>query len=59
MFFRCGRSHFWVQKTLEFLKFEVCSQEQGGVETLRTFFGQGGGVNFRDFLRTSFIDGLL
>jgi len=37
-------------------KFMVCPHGQGEVKPLRTFFGQGGKVNF---VRTSFMDGLL
>jgi len=43
-FFRCGRPHFLVQKTLDFSKFMVCPHGQGE-------------VNFCDFVQTSFMDG--
>jgi len=40
-FFRCGRPHFFVQKTSEFSKFMVCTHGTGGrgVEPVRTFCG--------------------
>jgi len=53
-------------KTFDFSKFMVCPHGQGGeggrkrgVEPVQTFCGQGGrgGSIFRDFVRTSFMDG--
>jgi len=47
-------------KNSDFLKFIVCPLEQVGrsVEPVRTFCGQGGRRSiFRDFVRTSFMDG--
>jgi len=56
-FFRCGRPHFLAQKTLDFLKFIVCPHGQGGGRSGQC--GQGVGSIFRDFVRTSFMDGPL
>jgi len=39
-------SALFCAKKQDFSKFMVCSHGQGGVESVRTFFGQGGGVNF-------------
>jgi len=38
--------------------FEICyvSARTKGVQPVRTFCGQGGGVSFRDFVRTSFMN---
>jgi len=56
-FFICGRLHFLMQKNFDFLKFMVCPHGQGGVEPVRTFFGQEGrGSIFHDSVRTSFMD---
>jgi len=33
-------------KTSDFSKFMVCPHGQGGIETVRTFCGQGGGDQF-------------
>jgi len=54
--FRCGRSHFLVQKSSDFLKFMVCLHGKGGegVEPVRAFFGQGGGNNFSRFFSDVF-----
>jgi len=46
-FFRCGRPYFTVQKSSDFSKFMAYGQEGGGVEPVRTFFGQSGRVNFQ------------
>jgi len=49
-------------KTSDFSKFMVYphGQEERGVEPVRTFCGQvGGGLIFRNFVLTSFIDGPL
>jgi len=45
-------------KTSDFSKFMMCPHGQGGegFEPMRTFFGEGGGSIFRDFVRTSFMD---
>jgi len=44
-----------------FSEFMVCQHGQGeGIEPVRTFCGQGGREsNFRDFIRTCFMDGPL
>jgi len=61
-FFRCGRPYFLAQKPSNFSKFMVCSHGQGerGNCPVQTFFGKvGKGSIFRDFVRTSFMDGFL
>jgi len=48
----------FVAKTLNF--FEIYGVPHGQVESVRTFFGQGGrGSIFRDFVRASFMGGPL
>jgi len=45
--FRCGRPHFFAQnKTSDFSKFMIVRTDK-----------EGGGSIFRDFVRTSFMDG--
>jgi len=46
-------------KSIGFFKiYGVSARKKGvGVEPVRTFFGQGGGVNFRNFVRASFMGG--
>jgi len=56
--FRCGHPHFLAQNS-DFSKFIVYPHGQGGVEPLRTYSGQEGRSIFRDFVRTSFMDGPL
>jgi len=46
-------------KTIGFLEIYVVSARKRGVEPVRTFLRQVGGVIFRDFVRTSFMDGPL
>jgi len=60
-FFRCGRPSFLAQKSLDFSKFMLCLHGQGekGVEPGQTFCVQGEGSIFRDFVRTSFMEGPL
>jgi len=60
-FFKCGRPHFFGQKASDISKFmvRVRTDKRGGeVESMRTFCGHGGSI-FCNFVRTSFIDGLL
>jgi len=47
-FFRCGRPHFLVQKTSDFLKFMVCPHGQGGkgLSQCGRFADKGGGGQF-------------
>jgi len=45
-FFRCGRPALFGVKNKNFSKFMVCPHGQGGVEPVRTFFGQGEGDQF-------------
>jgi len=58
--FKCGHPHFLVEKTLNFLKFMGVRTDKG-VETVRSFAEKEelGGSIFRDFMRTSFMDGPL
>jgi len=59
--FRCGRPHFLVQKpkTSDFSKFIVFPHGQGGLNQCGHFSDKrGGGSFFRNFMQTSFIDGL-
>jgi len=60
-FFRCGRPHFLAQKTPDFSKLMVCSHGQGrrGLSQCGHFADKGEGSIFRNFVRTSFMDGLL
>jgi len=49
---QCGRTHFLMRI------FEIyCVRTNIGVEQARIFFGQEKGSIFRDFVRTSFMDG--
>jgi len=41
---RCGRLHFLAQKTSDFSK--LMTRKRGGIVPARSFFGQGGEVNF-------------
>jgi len=49
VFFRCGRPHFFVQKTSGFSKF-MGFRTNKGIEPVRAFCRQGRGI-FRDFVR--------
>jgi len=55
-FFWCGRPHFLVQKNSDFSKFMVCPHGQEGLNQWTR--GKGGSI-FRDFVRSSFMDGPL
>jgi len=58
-FFRCGRLHFLVQKTLDFWKLIVSLHGQGGSSVCGHFSEKGEGDKFFwDFVRTPFMDGL-
>jgi len=48
-------------KPLDFSKFVWCirTDKEGEFEPVRTLYGQGGGIIFRDFMRTSFMGGPL
>jgi len=52
--FRCGRPHFLAQKSLIFKIYGVSARTRGGIKPVRT---RGRGSVFRDFVRTSFMDG--
>jgi len=52
-------SVFLVQKNFgSFEIYGVSALTEEGVEPVRTFFGQEERLSFRDFVRTSFMDGL-
>jgi len=46
-----------VQKYFEFLEIYGVSARMRGVEPVRTFYGQGKGLIFRDFVWTPYMDG--
>jgi len=53
-FFRCGRLHFFVQKSSDFLKFVVCPHGQGRGWASADILWTRGGVNFSrlNFVKT-------
>jgi len=52
-----GVCTFWSKKLRTFRNLWCVRTDKGGGWPVRTFFGKGEGSIFRDFMRTSFMDG--